>query len=77
MPLRPKGGRSALSAEIRVTYRNIERTVPGPQTVRQLLDLLALNPETVLVSVNGALVTEDTNVEPGSTVRVIDVVSGG
>jgi sulfur carrier protein ThiS len=31
----------------------------------------------VLVSVNGALVTEDTKVEPGSTVRVIDVVSGG
>jgi sulfur carrier protein ThiS len=77
MPLQPKGGRIALSAEIRITYRNSERTVPGPQTVRQLLDLLALNPETVLVSVNGALVTEDTKVEPGSTVRVIDVVSGG
>lgn len=46
-------------------------------TVRDLLALLRLNPETVLVSVNGTLATEDVALRDGDDVRIIDVVSGG
>ncbi len=54
-----------------------ELDVSGPLGVQALLDRLELNRESVLVIVDGTLVTGDSVLAEGSTVEVRPVISGG
>ncbi len=54
-----------------------EMDVAGPLAVQALLDRLDLNRESVLVIVDGTLVTGDAWLAEGSTVEVRPVISGG
>jgi sulfur carrier protein ThiS len=64
---------------VRVLLRNPKRELdlPGPIAVSTLLERLEVNRESVLVIVDGTLVTGDTSVDDAATVEVRPVISGG
>lgn len=64
---------------MRVLLRNPRREldIPGPMAVSALLHQLELNRESVLVIVDGTLVTGDTRIAHEATVEVRPVISGG
>jgi sulfur carrier protein len=64
---------------VKVLLRNPNRQVdvPGPLRVHVLLDRLEINRETVLVIVDGTLVTGDALLDAQAIVEVRPVISGG
>ena len=43
----------------------------------ELLKELKLNPQAVLIAKNGEIVTEDTELSDGDSIKILSVVSGG
>ncbi len=64
---------------MRILLRNPRRELdlPGPMTVSALLSRLEVNRESVLVIVDGTLVTGDARIPDEATVEVRPVISGG
>jgi sulfur carrier protein ThiS len=64
---------------VKVLLRNPKREVemPGPVRVSKLLEHLGINPETVLVIRNDALVTHDERLDEPDIVEIRPVISGG
>lgn len=64
---------------MRILLRNPRRELdlPGPMAVSALLARLEVNRESVLVIVDGTLVTGDARIPEDSTVEVRPVISGG
>ncbi len=65
--------------EVRVVGRGVERRLKWVKgmRVRDVIRAMDFNTESAIAKVNGKVALEDDNVEDGSMVEVIPVVSGG
>lgn len=62
---------------IKVRYRKQEWELEGEFTVRQAVEKVGLNLESVLVVRDGELIVEDTKLRGGDEIRLVAVISGG
>jgi sulfur carrier protein ThiS len=64
---------------VKVKLRNPDREVdlPGGRVIREVLDELGVNPDTVLVIRDGELVTRHDHAAEGDELEVRPVISGG
>jgi sulfur carrier protein len=64
---------------VKVKLRNPDRQVElaGGRVIREVLDELGVNPDTVLVIKDGELVTRHDHVGEGDELEVRPVISGG
>ncbi len=62
---------------VEVTFRNKKLEVKDNITARDALKKLGIEPEGVLVIVNGKLTTDDAVLKEGDKVKLVAVVSGG
>ena len=60
-----------------IEIQNKSRELKFSGTVSKLLQLLKINPETVIVAKNSELVTEDEKLKDSDEVRLLSVISGG
>jgi len=58
-------------------YRRETFTVRPGLTVRQAVQHCKLNPETVLATRGGTLITDEVILEPGDQIRLVATISGG
>ena len=61
----------------RVIYRDREWEVRTNITVRDAIKKGDLNPETVLATCNGKLITEDVHLKAEDVIKLVAVISGG
>jgi sulfur carrier protein ThiS len=61
----------------RVVYRDKEWRVPTNITVRDAIKKGDLNPETVLATRDGKLITEDVHLKAEDVIKLMAVISGG
>ena len=62
---------------IEITFRNKKFEVKENITARDALKKIGIDPESVLITVNGKLVTDDVILREGDVVKLVAVVSGG
>lgn len=60
-----------------ITFRNKRFEVKENMTARDALKRLNIDPESVLITVNGKLVTDDIVLREGDEVKLVAVISGG
>ncbi|HEB64849.1 MAG TPA: MoaD/ThiS family protein, partial [Chloroflexi bacterium] len=61
----------------KLILRRKEYEVPAGITVRKAIQQAGLNPESVLPTREGELVTGDTILKDGDVIRLVAVISGG
>ncbi len=62
---------------VKIVLRGKEYEVKGGMTLRDALAKLGINRETVLATREGELITDDEILQPGETIRLVAVISGG
>jgi len=62
---------------VKLKYRQQVWELEGDLTVRQAIEAVGLNPESVLVVREGELLTQDTRLRDGDEIRLVAVISGG
>jgi sulfur carrier protein ThiS len=62
---------------VNIIYRNKQWQVRAGMTVRDAIEKVGLNPETVLAVRNGKLINEAVLLEEGDEVKLVAVISGG
>jgi thiamine biosynthesis protein ThiS len=62
---------------VQITFRNKKFEVKENMTARDALKKISIDPESVLITVNGKLVTDDVVLREGDTVKLVAVISGG
>ena len=60
-----------------IVFREKKWELPGNIAARDAIKKVRLDPESVLVMVNGKLVTDDTILKEDDEVKLVAVVSGG
>jgi sulfur carrier protein ThiS len=61
----------------KIIYRDKEWEVPTNITVRDAIKKGEVNPEMVLATRNGKLITEDVHLQADDVVKLVAVISGG
>lgn len=61
----------------KIIYRDDEWEVPTNITVRNAIKKWGINPETVLATRDGKLITEDVHLKADDVVKLVAVISGG
>lgn len=62
---------------VRLTLRDKEYTVNPGMPVRQALKMVGIQPESVIPTRDGELITDDEVLKDGEHIRLIAVISGG
>jgi sulfur carrier protein ThiS len=62
---------------VEITFRNKRYEVKENITARDALKKIGIDPESVLITVSGKLVTDDTLLRQGDEVKLVAVISGG
>jgi sulfur carrier protein ThiS len=61
----------------KITYRKREWEVRGGMTVRAAIEKVGLDPTSVLAVREKRLINDQTIIEPGDEIKLINVISGG
>jgi len=61
----------------KIIYRDKEWQVPTNITVRDAIKKGGLNPETVLATRDGKLITDDVHLKADDEIKLVAVISGG
>lgn len=62
---------------VQITFRNKKFEVKENSAARDALKKINIDPESVLITVNGKLVTDDIVLREGDVVKLVAVISGG
>lgn len=62
---------------IEIQFRNKKFEVKENMTARDALKKISIDPESVLITVNDKLVTDDIVLREGDKVKLVAVISGG
>lgn len=62
---------------MQIIFRDKKWELKGGITARDALKKIGIEPESVLIVVNGTLVTDDTVLRDGDDIKLVAVVSGG
>ncbi len=66
-----------MSGAMQITFRDQKWDVKAGITARDAIKKIGLDPEGVLITVNGKLVTDDVILKENDVVKLVAVVSGG
>ena len=71
----PRTNVEDMAAKLRLRDKEFE--VPAGMTVRDAILRVGIQPESVLPTRNGELITDDEHVREGELIRLVAVISGG
>ncbi len=61
----------------KIIFRNQEHEVKHGMTIRKALEKLDIEPDSVLVTLDGELVTDDQIIKENDVLKLVPVISGG